>query len=408
VQSALGWTFLSHNALARAEAQLNPDTQGVRDELGFMSLHRAYADRFFPGTSTQQTRLRYVLFIPWIFRKVAEQRAAAQIRGLIEQEEVILSGRLKKGGQEGIIGGRTYPRPPSQPASSVYWNALGQWGILLGHANGDLPNRFQVYRAIRHYARYKNDSRDDDRQLLEEPPRIFAKLPKPPPEWLQSNAPLTFALTATEAQFVRDKFIGITMPFTNKPALLARLVQEGVAVSAIAAPWAPEIMALVDNEEQQVLQRARQAAAATAVGRAVYAALVEEIRAREDEMETAQNHREHLFHVIENYQGLALSLSVPELLRDQASLPRDLTHLIAETQSWLASKQVGDVTQLRATYAAVEYRRKGRRARLPATVAARERRAEWSPEEHPLASPLDYRWWVVQRLLDDLQVNSDE
>ena len=41
------------------------DSEGVRDEVGVLALHTTYANRFFPGTSVQQTRLRYALFVPW-------------------------------------------------------------------------------------------------------------------------------------------------------------------------------------------------------------------------------------------------------------------------------------------------------------------------------------------------------
>jgi Family of unknown function (DUF6361) len=64
--SGFGWTYLSRDALKRAEAQLSGDAAGVRDEVGFLLIHQRYADRFFPGTSVLHTRLRYVLFIPWI------------------------------------------------------------------------------------------------------------------------------------------------------------------------------------------------------------------------------------------------------------------------------------------------------------------------------------------------------
>ena len=51
MEPSLGWTLLSRDALRRAETQLRDDVQGVRDEIGFLALHQAYADRFFPGTN---------------------------------------------------------------------------------------------------------------------------------------------------------------------------------------------------------------------------------------------------------------------------------------------------------------------------------------------------------------------
>ena len=39
----------------------------TRDELGIGSIRDAFADILFPGTSTIQTRVRYMLFVPWIY-----------------------------------------------------------------------------------------------------------------------------------------------------------------------------------------------------------------------------------------------------------------------------------------------------------------------------------------------------
>ena len=39
-----------------------------RDELGLGPIRDSIADHLFPGSSTIQTRLRYMLFIPWLYR----------------------------------------------------------------------------------------------------------------------------------------------------------------------------------------------------------------------------------------------------------------------------------------------------------------------------------------------------
>ena len=38
----------------------------TRDEIGLGPIRDSIADHLFPGTSTIQTRLRYMLFVPWI------------------------------------------------------------------------------------------------------------------------------------------------------------------------------------------------------------------------------------------------------------------------------------------------------------------------------------------------------
>ena len=44
MEAIFGWTLLSRHALRRAETQLREDVEGVRDEIGFLALHQAYAD----------------------------------------------------------------------------------------------------------------------------------------------------------------------------------------------------------------------------------------------------------------------------------------------------------------------------------------------------------------------------
>ena len=50
------------NALARLFSETD-----ARDELGLGVIRDSISDLLFPGTSTIQTRVRYMLFIPWLF-----------------------------------------------------------------------------------------------------------------------------------------------------------------------------------------------------------------------------------------------------------------------------------------------------------------------------------------------------
>ncbi len=49
-----------------ALARLFSETD-ARDELGLGVIRDSISDLLFPGTSTIQTRVRYMLFIPWLF-----------------------------------------------------------------------------------------------------------------------------------------------------------------------------------------------------------------------------------------------------------------------------------------------------------------------------------------------------
>ena len=82
MKPSLGWTFWSRADLRRIDKQLKADAQEVRDELGFLLLHQAFANGFFPGTSVLQTRLRYVLSSLGFIGRFARGNADA-VLGLI-------------------------------------------------------------------------------------------------------------------------------------------------------------------------------------------------------------------------------------------------------------------------------------------------------------------------------------
>ena len=63
-------TWIDHDPYARERAYrilaLFQEKES-RDELGLGAVRDSFADALFPGTSTIQTRLRYMLFVAWIY-----------------------------------------------------------------------------------------------------------------------------------------------------------------------------------------------------------------------------------------------------------------------------------------------------------------------------------------------------
>src|SRR5215208_3574696 len=53
----------------------------TRDELGIGTVRDAFADMLFPGTSTIQTRARYFLFVPWIYRGLERRKIGSAPSG---------------------------------------------------------------------------------------------------------------------------------------------------------------------------------------------------------------------------------------------------------------------------------------------------------------------------------------
>jgi len=96
--------------------------QTTRDELGIAAIRDIFANLFFPGVSTIQTRARYFLFIPWIYQDLISRKTTSQqVGGKLRQQEVdlinILAGRADNDGTIGKVSKAALKRLPS----SVYW-----------------------------------------------------------------------------------------------------------------------------------------------------------------------------------------------------------------------------------------------------------------------------------------------
>ena len=100
----------------------------------------------------------------------------------------------------------------------------------------------------------------------------------------------------------------------REPSLLANLVD--VPLRETSTLWDASVLSGAEPQDRSALQRARQVAALSAVGRGVYAALVEELRAN-DGRPTEKLHRGYLKVVVEKYREEALALNVTAV-RDDA------------------------------------------------------------------------------------------
>lgn len=390
IEPALGWTYLSREALARAKAQMDEESMGVRDEIGFLTIHQRYADHFFPGTSVLHTRARYAIFVPWLFEDLAGLTGPAAERALRERERV-LAGRLREAGESQVIGGRVFPKPSSQPPSTVYWNALAVWGILRPRLDGRTISRAHAHRMLKSVSA----AADEDGQPLLgfDPP--FVPLPERPAGW--NGGSITLRLSAAETTFLRERLAQLRSAGNHELSLLARLVRTETA--SPSGMWADETRAIA-GPDRAPLARAQQAANLAGVGRAIYDALLEHIVETEDKREASSRHRDHLAATVAQYGAVAAKLDVEALEADIGALPLKLRTVVTATKEWIASKST-DPLPLLKVYVAAEAR-KGPRARLPLTSNGRARRLEWTNDEHGLATPLHYRWEQVSTLLDDL------
>lgn len=390
IEPTLGWTYLSRDELGRAKSQMDAESMGVRDEIGFLTIHQRYADHFFPGTSVLHTRARYAIFVPWLFEDLAGLTGPAAERALRERERV-LAGRLRDAGESQVIGSRVFPKPSSQPPSTVYWNALAVWGILRPRLDGRTISRAHAHRLLRSVSM----ATDDDGQPLLGFDRPFVPLPNRPAGWRDGS--ITLRLSAAEARFLRERLAQLRGSGGHELSLLARLVRTEAA--SPPGMWADETQAIA-GPDRAPLTRAHQAASLAGVGRAIYDALLEQILEADDKRDASTRHRDHLISTVAEYGPVAAKLDVDALEADIGALPSKLRAVVAATKDWIASRRT-DPRSLLEVYEAAEAR-KGPRARLPLTPNGRARRLEWASDNHVLAEPLHYRWGQVSTLLNDL------
>ena len=389
-------TYLSPDAMRAARSFMAADQQGVRDEIGFLAVHQRYADRFFPGTSVLHTRLRYVLFVPWLYHDLhLSPPTGRSTRDSMKDREYRLTGRLM--GESGVIGSRNYPDPVEQSPSQVYWSALHRWGILREDEGGGSLSRHQVERLV---ARKRlTPLKDDEGRPLSAVDWPFT-CPDPPDEWRkQDKGVLKFRLLKAEKRFLAERLRSLASPnHPGEKSVLARLV--GKDVRSTKTAWGHQVLQ-VAGSERAALVRAGQAAALAAIGRAIYAAQLEILQEKEG-VASSKGQRLALRAVVAQWARPAAKLDWAAFCGDmQSRFPAAVSNALQLTLNWVVRERT-DPSELELAYRDAEVNRKGRRARLSDSQFGHDLRTEWVSAEHPKAQPLHYRWGRVQTLLADL------
>lgn len=179
------------------------EEKGTRDELGIGSIRDAFSDFLFPGTSVVQTRLRYVLFIPWLYAGLeADGRvSAANVERRAREAELALIGPLQhtddRMGTIGSDAGHNLQRLPS----SVYWLALQRWGLLRQKWTTDEYHRH--WDGLR--TQHRGQRRTDDRGIL--PESLPCWHPEMPPAPHDFPGVASFGLRAEDADFLRGRIL---------------------------------------------------------------------------------------------------------------------------------------------------------------------------------------------------------
>jgi hypothetical protein len=218
--SSLAWIDFDEAERQRAQRIMALfQERETRDELGLGAIRDSIADHLFPGTSTIQTRLRYMLFIPWILQELeGSNLTEAELRVEARNMEIDLAVALQEGGEStGVIGRDAGPRLQRLP-SSVYWAGLGTWGIR--EFSGSIESLFSELSSR---GRRRNLVQGDDAVAAARSQAIWHPALPPMPENLLESA--VFQLTRDEADFLIERLFSSNR---TKSTLFTTLARKGI------------------------------------------------------------------------------------------------------------------------------------------------------------------------------------
>ena len=402
MEGTLTWLDLTSGDRSRMRRVLDLFNEpGTIDEMGLATLRDGFSEALFPGTSTIQTRLRYVLFVPWIYKRLEDTKtSSADVAAAGRRAETALIHPLRDSNEAGIIGARAGASLVRLP-SSVYWYALVRWGVF----------QHDRSRAWYHsnFGRMAGQSlsaavvADDPGVMDLHRPSWHTRLPVPPSDF---PAGISFALTHDEAEFVEGR-----IEERCAGTLLAYLAG-AVGQVVEGPPWAQPAARNADPEVRKVVELARRFSLHVEGVLLLYNLLLAE--------------RRHAIHGsdddearINSYQG-KISIWTEKEAGERAFDPARLWVFTARhrvrvsepqrrfVESWSArigeifgathggSGRVAEDPQLRSLVAARERELKGRRSRLDDMA----RLLDWNGAAG--VGRMDFRWHRVRVLLDDL------
>ena len=101
------------------------------DELGIGSIRDQFSNLLFPGTSTIQTRAKYLFIVPYLCVELEKKEGlnATEFIEQLEQQEYDLIEVLNVDGAEGVIGTRSKQDMKLKP-SSLYWHSLKTFDLI--------------------------------------------------------------------------------------------------------------------------------------------------------------------------------------------------------------------------------------------------------------------------------------
>ncbi|MDE0288032.1 MAG: DUF6361 family protein, partial [bacterium] len=344
------------------------------------------------------TRLRYFMFLPWIFQRIERDRVAAgDFFRRLRHDEALLIDRLRHlGPGKGVIGyraGRNLKRMPSD----IYWGGLWDWGLRrLPLGLGEYAHRAAAMGSFAPVV-------DDDGKVTDRTGAMWAPLPDPPEGFLETD--IAFELSREEAETLRDN-----VRHQQAGTLLAWLVAQPNLAAQCDYPWEAPSHGM-PAELAEMVRHARCFSELTAGPQYVYNLLVARRAGRELGWDTTEVEEDqlglirHWVKMVESRHGELRSWA-DDLPAFWTLLYQHKYRIRRSTRDFVSGivrsaidnpKGFADDPAAHAEIRRRELQLKGKRARL----AYRSALENWSGAAG--GGQFGYRWSIAKRYLDELE-----
>ena len=211
----LGWVDFSREDREKVLDVMNLlQEQGAVDEIGIGLIRDAFANLFFPGTSTVQTVAKYFLIVPYVLKEATAGRYGNDLNKIlrrIDQEEKECGKLLMQNcpGEDGIIGRRVLPKSwVARKPSNIYWNGIRTYGICTQDLTiPELLKASIILQAQKKSTALGNkgdDTTDSERDDADAGRDVATQLFSVPDDYYADwRTDLSIQLTVSEAAFLR-------------------------------------------------------------------------------------------------------------------------------------------------------------------------------------------------------------
>lgn len=216
----LGWIDFSKSERNKVLSVLDLLSEsGTLDELGIAPIRDGFANLFFPGTSTIQTRAKYFMIVPYALKDLeysSETNPNRMLRTFDEIERKCGEMLISTGEDtDGIIGSRSLAQNKwvKRTPADIYWAGLRNYGIFTG-GTLSLSEYIRAMCALKNQKTMiaklgnRNDNTDadegDDKDAGELFRMQFWKIPTYRESWMED---ISIKLSPDEGAFLKQQII---------------------------------------------------------------------------------------------------------------------------------------------------------------------------------------------------------